>query len=158
MKKSTLKKVAIYSAATGAVLFLAAPTFAQGNTQLNLAAPSAAGTANGASASVIIRFVINGLIVIGIVAALLFMLWGGIRWILSGGDKGKVDAARSTIVASIVGLIIVILAWVVINTVLQVLTGCNLGQFQLPNLSNNGGEVPCSRVPGSAGAPGTTTP
>lgn len=143
MKKSTLKKVGIYSAATGAALFLAAPTFAQGT--LNLDAPSAAGSANGANASVIIRFVINGLIVIGIVAALLFMLWGGIRWILSGGDKGKVDAARSTIVASIVGLIIVILAWVVINTVLQVLTGCTLGQFQLPNLSSNGGETPCQK-------------
>lgn len=132
MNTSTLKKAAIYTAATGASLFMAAPAMAA---DLNLAAPSAAGTV-ASDPSVIVRFVINGLIIIGIVAALLFLLWGGIRWILSGGDKGKVDAARSTIVAAIVGMIIVILAWVIINTVLTVLTGCGLNNFTLPSLSS----------------------
>lgn len=112
--------------------------------KINLEAPSAAGSANGADASVLIRFVINGLIVVGIVASLLFLLWGGIRWILSGGDKGKVDAARGTIVAAIVGLIIVILAWVIINTVLTILTGCSLGNFQLPSLAGGTDGGPCT--------------
>lgn len=126
------------------VTFLTFAPYAFADT-INLLAPSAAGSANGADASVLIRFIINGLIIVGIVASLLFLLLGGIKWILSGGDKGKVDAARGTIVAAIVGLIIVILAWVIINTVLEVLTGCNLGQFQLPNLTDSGNESPCQK-------------
>lgn len=83
----------------------------------------------------LISFVINAIIVLGIVLSLIFLLYGGVRWILSGGDKGKVDAARSTIVASIVGLIIVILAYVIINAVLQVFTGKNLTDgFTIPSL------------------------
>lgn len=83
----------------------------------------------------LIAFVINAIIVIGIVLSLVFLLYGGVRWILSGGDKGKVDAARSAIVAAIVGLIIVILAYVIINAVLQVFTGTTLTSgFKIPSL------------------------
>lgn len=86
----------------------------------------------------LIAFVINAIIVIGIVLSLVFLLYGGVRWILSGGDKGKVDAARSAIVAAIVGLIIVILAYVIINAVLQVFTGTTLTSgFKIPSLVNS---------------------
>lgn len=83
----------------------------------------------------LIAFIINAIIVVGIVLSLIFLLYGGVRWILSGGDKGKVDTARSTIVAAIVGLIIIILAYVIINAVLQVLTGRTLyNGFCIPSL------------------------
>jgi hypothetical protein len=84
----------------------------------------------------IVKFVINGLIIVGIVLSLVFLLYGGIRWVMSGGDKAKVDSARGTIVAAIVGLIIVILAYVIINAVFQILTGNNLGNFQFNTLSS----------------------
>lgn len=114
---------------------------------LDFAAPSAAGNLNNVTANSLFRFIINVLIILGIVISLIFLLWGGIRWILSGGDKGKVDAARSTIVASIVGLIIVILAYVIINTVLTLLTGNGINGFHLPNLSDPEGKI----SPGAAG-------
>lgn len=104
--------------------------------------PSAIGPID-ASANDVVRFAINGLIVIGVIASLLFLLWGGLRWILSGGDKGKVDAARSTIVAAIVGLVIVILAYVIINTVLTIVTGSGLSGFNLPSLT----EPEASKLP-----------
>lgn len=103
-------------------------------TQIDIV-PSAIGPVD-ASANDIVRFAINALIVIGVIASLLFLLWGGLRWILSGGDKGKVDAARSTIVAAIVGLVIVILAYVIVNTVLTIVTGSGLSGFNLPSLSD----------------------
>lgn len=84
----------------------------------------------------LIAFIINAIIVLGIVLSLIFLLYGGVRWILSGGDKAKVDSARSTIVAAIVGLIIVVLAYVIINAVLQVLTGKSLNSgFTIPSLN-----------------------
>src|SRR5581483_9188951 len=32
-----------------------------------------------------------------VLVALFFLVWGGIQWILSGGEKGKVDNARKLI-------------------------------------------------------------
>ena len=118
-----------------ALLFSVAilPVFAD-NQSIDLK-PSAVGPVN-ASANQIVRFTINALIIVGVVVSLIFLLYGGIRWIISGGDKAKVDAARSAIVASIVGLIIVILAYVIVNTVLTVLTGNGIGGFVLPSLTN----------------------
>lgn len=110
------------------------PAFAQIPTSIVISPPSSIGGVN-VGVNELIAFVINAIIVIGIVLSLVFLLYGGVRWILSGGDKAKVDAARSTIVAAIVGLIIVILAYVIINAVLQVFTGKNLTSgFQIPSL------------------------
>ena len=133
MKLSTVKKLAPF-AASGAILLLSSHgVFAQ-DTTITVETPLVAKTIT-ADPNKLIAFIINALIVVGIVLSLIFLIYGGIRWILSGGEKGKVDAARSAIVAAIVGLIIVILAWVIINTVLVVLTGGGLsGGFAIPHL------------------------
>lgn len=54
--------------------------------------------------------------VLVIVAAVLFFLWlvlGGINWIVSGGDKAKTEAARQQITSALVGLVIVFSAWAI---------------------------------------------
>lgn len=51
-----------------------------------------------------------------IVASLVFFFWlvlGGIKWIMSGGDKAKTEEARSQITAALVGLVIVFSAWAI---------------------------------------------
>lgn len=51
-----------------------------------------------------------------IVAALVFffmLVLGGIKWILSGGDKGKTEEARNQITSALVGLVIVFSAWAI---------------------------------------------
>ena len=58
------------------------------------------------------------LFVIATVIALGFLVWGGIKWILSGGDKTAVEGARNTIVAAVVGLIIVFLSYFILSLVL----------------------------------------
>lgn len=143
MNKSSIIKIVASSASALTFLSSTASAFAANN--LNLSAPSAAGNVVS-DPSVIIRFAINGLIIVGIVVSLIFLLYGGLRWIISGGDKAKVDTARQTIVASIVGLIIVILAWVIINAVVKILTGCDLGNFQLPTLGEDTASGPCTKL------------
>lgn len=67
----------------------------------------------------------NGLVEIAIafviiVAALAFffiLILGGIKWITSGGDKGKVESARSQITAGLIGLVVVFSAWAILNIV-----------------------------------------
>lgn len=53
-----------------------------------------------------------------IAAAVIFffmLVIGGIRWILSGGDKQQTEAARNQITAALVGLIIVFAAWAIVQ-------------------------------------------
>lgn len=66
----------------------------------------------------VIGNVITIAFIIAIVIALAFLVYGGIKWITSGGDKTAVEAARNTIVASIVGLVIVFLSYFILNIVL----------------------------------------
>ncbi|MBI2442553.1 MAG: hypothetical protein HYV40_01435 [Candidatus Levybacteria bacterium] len=102
---------------------------AEGNADLSLCKTSTLpfGTAFGT----IIQF----LFVIAVILALGFLVYGGIRWITSGGDKGGVETARNTIIAAIVGLILVFLAYVILNLVLLFLTGKGLGEVTIPNLT-----------------------
>ncbi len=60
-------------------------------------------------------------IVLGVILTIGFLVYGGILWTTSGGDKQKLEKARKTILYSIIGLIIIALAFVIINVVLAAL-------------------------------------
>ena len=66
--------------------------------------------AGGRPLEVFISTIIGFLTVIGGLMFLIYVLLGALNWITSGGDKGKVEAARSQITSAIVGLIIVLLS------------------------------------------------
>ena len=62
-----------------------------------------------------------GIVIAGILS-LLYLLWGGVDWIVSGGDKGNIETAKNKITHAILGLsIVAILIAIVIflNGVLQ---------------------------------------
>lgn len=62
------------------------------------------------------------LFVVLAVAALLvffYLIWGGIEWITSGGDKGKTEKARDKITASVVGLIILAASYAILTIALN---------------------------------------
>lgn len=82
----------------------------------------------------VVRNLIIAILVIATVIALFFLIYGGVRWILSGGDKAKVEAARNTIVAAIIGLIITFLAYFILNLVLG-LFNLSFANLELPSLT-----------------------
>lgn len=55
------------------------------------------------------------LIIIAIVLCLISIVRAGIQWASSSGDKSKVASARARLTWSIVGLIIVLLAFMIVN-------------------------------------------
>jgi hypothetical protein len=57
-------------------------------------------------------------IIVGI-AAVFMIVYGGFRYITSGGDSGRVGNAKNTLIYAIVGLIIVALAQVIVHFVLN---------------------------------------
>lgn len=57
--------------------------------------------------------IVSLFLIIATIASLLFLVIGGIGWVVSDGDKGKLETARNRILHAIVGLIIVASAWAV---------------------------------------------
>jgi len=81
--------------------------------------------------------VVNLVFVVAIVISLAFLIYAGIRYILSQGDKTKVGAAREMIVAALIGLIIVFLSYFLINLAVQMLFGQTINQV-VSNVTNTG--------------------
>ena len=78
------------------------------------------GIANGVQGITIGQLVGAGINFILVIAALIFFVMlvvGGVRWILSGGDKGQTEAARSQITAALIGLVIVFAAWAIASLI-----------------------------------------
>lgn len=72
--------------------------------------------------------------VLAVLIALAFLVFGGIKWITSGGDKTAVEGARNTIVAAIIGLVIVFFSYFILNIILN-LFKLELKDLQLPQLT-----------------------
>ena len=60
------------------------------------------------------------LYVVGIIAVIMLII-GGIRYVVSGGDAKKVTDAKNTVLYAIIGLVICFLAFAIVNSVIGVL-------------------------------------
>lgn len=78
--------------------------------------------------------VVEFLIIIAIVLCLFFLLFGGIRYTTSGGDKGKIDQARATLTSAIIGLVVSLVAFALVSTILYFFTGQGFTNLSLPTL------------------------
>lgn len=66
-----------------------------------------------------LRKIVNIISILVGVVAVIMIIFGGFRYIVSGGSAEKVTAAKNTILYGIVGLIIVALAQVIVRFVLR---------------------------------------
>jgi ABC-type Fe3+ transport system permease subunit len=57
------------------------------------------------------------LFVLGIIAVIMIVI-GGIRYATSGGDSSQIQAAKNTILYSVVGLVVAIMSYAIVNFVL----------------------------------------
>jgi TRAP-type C4-dicarboxylate transport system permease small subunit len=61
------------------------------------------------------------IMVIAALLVFLYLIWGGIEWITSGGDKGKTESARNKITAAVIGLIVVAASYAILQLALTFL-------------------------------------
>jgi len=73
----------------------------------------------------IFRFVLE--ISFAIIA--LFVVIGGIKLLLAAGNPGNIKSAKDMIQGAIVGLIIILCSWLIVNTVLYFLSGGAPGEW-----------------------------
>ena len=66
--------------------------------------------------NIITRFA-NFLIVISVIIAVIFIIWGGVMYMTSRGDAKKAEAARGVIFNGIIGAAVVLGVGVILNTV-----------------------------------------
>lgn len=94
-----------------------------------------AGSQFAALGDLTIAGIISGLIrlslVIAAIAFFFILVIGGIRWIISGGDKAQTEAARNQITAALVGLVIVFAAWAIVQLI-NIFFGVNIFELQVP--------------------------
>lgn len=137
-----MKKLFYSASGALAYLSLAVPAFAQ-KTSINICATETLTADNpiakafcglgGTQAAKTIQNIVIFFIVLAVIIALLYLLYGGIKWITSRGEKAEVEAARNHIIAAIVGLVVVFLAVFIVTVVLSAF-GLGLGQLEIPKI------------------------
>ena len=124
-------KKAVFSLITGSLALLAgaAPVLANGVESFEIQSSGLGVTDFG-------NLISAGVQVAIIVAAILtfaYLIWGGIQWITSGGDKAAYEAARGRITAALVGLAIVAAAWALMQLIGFFFGVDILGTIDLPS-------------------------
>lgn len=84
---------------------------------------------------------------IAIILALFYLLWGGLKWLTSAGDKTALQTAREHLIAAIVGLIIIFLSYLILTFVAKFFLGQDfeLNDLELPNISATSSNIPVNR-------------
>jgi hypothetical protein len=80
---------------------------------------------------------LNLVMIIAAILVFLYLVWGGIEWITSGGDKSKTEGARNKITAAVVGLIVLAASYAVLQLALNFL-GFDQG---INSVFNNWGDI-----------------
>ena len=86
------------------------------------------------SAQSVVSGLMSLLFISALIIAFIWLVLGGIKWIISGGDKANVTAAREQVTQAIIGLAVVFLAWVLITIVAQLFGIGDVTSFSLQNL------------------------
>lgn len=116
-------------------LFFAASVFAQ---QGLVEPPVGAVDANNVNVRNVPQLIVSLLFGLAIFLAVVYLIYGGIKWITSRGDKIGVEAARKHIVAAIIGLVVVAGTFFILQVIFNILGTSNPLKegFTLPTLQN----------------------
>lgn len=86
-----------------------------------------------------IAFGIRTFIIIAGLFMLLYLLWGALDWITSGGEKEKITKAQNKITNAVIGMVLIFAIFAIFNLVagnlLGIITpGTNGWEFMFPSL------------------------
>lgn len=121
--------------AAATVVALATPAAALANNTVSLNLPTGSGFTGVAqwNATRLAGAAINLILVMAGLIAFFFFLYGGLQWILAGGDKEATEKARKRITSSLIGLVIIFSTYAFIALVGQFL-GVQLLNFSISNV------------------------
>lgn len=130
-----MKKALALSTTFGTYLTLASSAFAQ--TTVNACASGQFNPLCSLTTSnfgKVVGTLIQLIFAIAVIVALFYLIWGGFKWLTSGGDKQAVTSAREHIVAAIIGLVIIFLSYFILNILLGFFGVGSLNEITLPKI------------------------
>ena len=133
----TLKKALVAGAAL-LPLMMAGSVYAETGADINIVPDAASNftTLTDITFGGIVSGVITLAFILAAIIAFAFLVFGGITWITSGGDKAKTESARNMITAALVGLLIVFAAWAILSLI-QIFFGVSIFNFTLPTIGGD---------------------
>lgn len=119
--KQTIKTLIVAGAVLlgGVLLPVAQPALVHGaaKDEVQKGINQVGGKENDTNLTDFIKDIINILLfVIGAVAVIMIII-GGIRYVLSNGEQANVKAAKDTILYAVIGLVVALLAYAIVNFV-----------------------------------------
>ena len=107
---------------------IAQTTFATGDPCATLPSDSPAYEAAGCNGSdddlpIVITGIVNAVIAVCGLVAVVFVVVGGINYMTSNGDSGKIEKAKKTILYALIGIAITVLAFAIVNFVINNIIG-----------------------------------
>jgi len=117
------------------VMVLALPMVA--SAQLNTTAPTNANfgtqffgctpSTGNSQILCILRNILSFILAIAFIVAVIFLVVGGFRYIVSQGNEEGVEKAKGTITNAVIGIVVIVLAWVILQVVFALVNTGNAG-------------------------------
>lgn len=71
----------------------------------------------------LVKGIVNGILYFVGILSVIMLIWGGILYTTSSGDSNKVTTAKNTIMYAVIGLVVAIFAYAIVNFVLTTSRG-----------------------------------
>lgn len=91
--------------------------YADAKSQVQSGLSNVSGASTGDDLPGIASKVVNVMLFIVGILAVIMIIFSGIRYITAHGDKGQVESAKNTLIYSIVGLVVAIIAYAIVSWV-----------------------------------------
>ena len=63
-------------------------------------------------------------------AAFLMLVWAGFQWMTSAGNPTKIGEAKDRLISAVLGLVLILASWLILNTINPELTLLKMPQLQ----------------------------
>ena len=73
--------------------------------------------------NVAIGKVINAALGLSGAVALLMFVWGGVQWLISGGNADRVKAGKATLTWAAIGIVVIFTAYTLVNVLVNTVAG-----------------------------------
>jgi hypothetical protein len=124
--KTVLVSMLLLAGVVGVTTLAASPSYAAINPQQEICAGTGGSggasctgqTTNTNSLTAVFKTIVNILLfIIGAIAVIMIIL-GALRYVISAGDASKITQAKNTILYAVIGLVVALLAFAIVNFVL----------------------------------------
>jgi hypothetical protein len=86
-----------------------------------------AGATGSSNVLCILRAVLMFILSIAFIVAVIFLVIGGFRYITSQGNEEGIEKAKGTITNAIIGIVVIVLAWIILTIVLNLVQSGTAG-------------------------------